>query len=89
MSVDEILNLGQMATLIMVMVSAPPLIAAAGVGLLVGLFQTLTQIQDASLAFVFKIFAVTLVLISVSGWLGAQLWDFTHKVLTDFPIVTR
>lgn len=89
MSVDQILHMSQTAVWIMIAVSGPPLIGAAVVGLTVGVFQTLTQIQDASLAFVFKIFAVTAILVLTSGWLGAQLLEFNARMLTDFPLVTR
>ncbi len=89
MTVDEILHLSQNAVWLMVLVSAPPLIAAATVGLAVGIFQTLTQIQDDSLAFVFKIFSVTGVLAATSAWFGAQLLDFSTTMLREFPFETR
>ena len=53
MGPDDILLLGQSAAWLVAIVSAPPLLVAGAVGLSVGLFQTLTQIQDAAFAFVF------------------------------------
>jgi type III secretion HrpO family protein len=89
MSVEEIIHLTQTSVWMMVLITTPPLLGAAAVGLSVGLFQTLTQIQDASLAFVFKIFVVTAILVSSSGWYGAVLLEFCENVLTDFPMMTR
>lgn len=89
MGADDILHLGQSTAWMVVLVSAPPLLVAGAVGLTVGLFQTLTQIQDAAFAFVFKIAAVTAVLIAASGWLGGQLLDFNTQMLESFPTATR
>lgn len=89
MSLADLLHLSQAATWLMVIVSSPPLIAAAAVGLTVGVFQTLTQIQDASLAFVFKIFAVVAVLAATSAWFGVQMLEFATQMLTEFPTRTR
>lgn len=89
MGVDTVLHLTHTAVWMVVVISAPPLIGAAAVGLVVGLFQTLTQIQDASLAFVFKIFVVTAILAATSAWLGAQLLDLNKTMLLEFPVVTR
>jgi type III secretion HrpO family protein len=66
--------------LILIMV-AWPIIAATVVGLVIGLLQTVTQLQEQTLPFGFKLLAVGLVLFLLSGWYGRTLLDFSHEVI--------
>jgi flagellar biosynthetic protein FliQ len=67
--------------LVMVKVAAPPLLAGLAVGLLISLFQALTQIQEATLTFVPKVLTVLLVLLIFLPFMLHTLFDFTHLVL--------
>jgi flagellar biosynthetic protein FliQ len=73
--------------LLVVLVSAPPLLASLAVGFLVGVIQAATQIQDQTLAFVPKLLVVTLVLIALGPVLGAQLLRFTQALLLALPAI--
>lgn len=64
--------LAQMLLLVLYL-SAPVLVVAASVGLLVGLFQAVTQIQDQSLPQSFKLIAVMLTLVLLGGLLARPL----------------
>lgn len=75
------------ALLLTLLLSAPPLIIAALVGLTVGLFQAVTQIQDQSLPLVIKIFAVMIGLIVFGGLLVGPLIEYTDRILQEFPTV--
>lgn len=66
--------------LILIMV-AWPIIVATVVGLVIGLLQTVTQLQEQTLPFGFKLLAVGLVLFLLSGWYGRTLLDFSHEVI--------
>ncbi len=66
--------------LILIMV-AWPIIAATAVGLLIGLFQTVTQLQEQTLPFGFKLLAVALCLFLLSGWYGETLLNFSREVI--------
>ena len=66
--------------LILIMV-AWPIIAATVVGLVIGLLQTVTQLQEQTLPFGFKLLAVGLVLFLLSGWYGRTLLNFSHEVI--------
>jgi type III secretion protein S len=57
-----------------------PIIAATVVGLLVGLFQTVTQLQEQTLPFGFKVLAVSVCLFLLSGWYGDTLLNFSREV---------
>ena len=64
-----------------VMAAAGPAVAAAMVvGLVVALFQALTQIQEMTLTFVPKIVAVLLVTALTASFIGAQIFTFTSEV---------
>lgn len=58
--------------------SAPPVLASLAVGLLVSVVQATTQIQEQTLTFVPKIIAVFASLIITGPWIGAQLVRFTQ-----------
>lgn len=66
--------------LILIMV-AWPIIAATVVGLLVGLVQTVTQLQEQTLPFGFKLLAVGICLFLLAGWYGETLLNFSREVL--------
>lgn len=69
--------------------SAPILLVAVVLGVLVGLIQALTQIQDQTLPQAVKLIA-TLLIVMVLGPLFAQgIADQTSSILDEFPLVTR
>ncbi len=63
------------------MLSALPIGVATIVGLLVGLFQTVTQLQEQTLPFGLKLLSVTLCLFLVAGWYGDVLVSFSREVI--------
>jgi type III secretion protein S len=69
--------------------SIPALGVAALVGLLVGLLQAVTQIQDQSLPQTTKLIAVLVTLAIAGPLLVPPLLAQTERVLTDFPAMTR
>jgi flagellar biosynthetic protein FliQ len=73
--------------LLMILVSAPPLLASLATGLIVGVLQAATQVHEHTLAFVPKLVAVTLVLIAMGPLLGAQVLRFTQALLLAIPTV--
>lgn len=70
--------------LLVILLSAPPLLASLLVGFLMGVFQGATQIQDQTLAFVPKLIVVVGVLLALGPVLGSQLLRFTQAVLLSF-----
>jgi flagellar biosynthetic protein FliQ len=78
---SDLLELARSGMLVMVKVAAPPLLAGLAVGLLISLFQALTQIQEATLTFVPKVLTVLLVLLIFLPFMLHTLFDFTHLVL--------
>ena len=68
------------ALLLILKLCGPPLAVGMVVGLVVSLLQAVTQIHEATVAFVPKILAIGLTLTLVGGYMLAQLTDFTHLV---------
>ena len=81
MTESELIELARSAMLVMVKVAAPPLLAGLAVGLIVSMFQALTQIQEMTLTFVPKVLTVLLVLLIFLPFMLHTLFDFTHLVL--------
>ncbi|MCG8593577.1 MAG: type III secretion system export apparatus subunit SctS [Kiloniellales bacterium] len=75
------------ALVLTLLLSAPPLLIAAVVGLTVGLLQAITQIQDQSLPQVFKIIAILVALIFTGAMLVAPLIEFTDRILQEIAAV--
>ena len=74
---------------LILLLSMPTLLIASVVGLLVGLLQAVTQIQDQTLPLAVKLIAVILSLVFLGPLLVGPLIDHTNQVFTDFPTLTR
>ncbi len=80
MDVTDIISHTTQALLLVLYLSMPPIIAAAGVGTLVALLQALTQIQEQTLSFAIKLLVVVLVIFATAAWLGRELLNFGDRV---------
>lgn len=67
-------------------ISAPVLGLSMLVGLLISIFQVVTQIQEMSLTFVPKIFAAALTLIVLGPWMMSVLITFSRSVIENIPM---
>lgn len=76
----EILNDSRQAINLILVASLPPVLIAAFVGVLVSLIQALTQVQEQTLAFGFKLIAVILTLVAMMETLGSQFLLFTTYI---------
>jgi flagellar biosynthetic protein FliQ len=85
MNSQMVLTMGQEALLMLLMVSAPVLGAALVVGLLVSLFQAVTQIHEATLAFVPKLVAVVAVFAIAGPWMLTMLVEYIRRTLEAIP----
>lgn len=85
MSQSEVLELGRQALLIGLQVSMPILLTALIVGLLVSVFQAVTQIQEMTLQFIPKMIAVGLITIVAGSWMLTQIVEFTVRVFSQLP----
>lgn len=64
------------------MLSAPVLLLSMAVGIVVAIFQAVTQIHEQSLSFILKLIVVVLVLLVGGGWMMETLMDFSRYLFT-------
>jgi flagellar biosynthesis protein FliQ len=86
-AVDLVLRVVREGLLLVLLVSAPALLASLLVGLVVGAVQSATQIQDPSVAFVPKVVAVAVVLLVSGPLLGAHVVRFAQALLALIPMI--
>lgn len=77
----EVLDIGRDAIYVLLIISAPVMMASLIVGLIVALFQALTQIQEMTLTFVPKILAIFITLLITLPFMGATLGDFYQDLM--------
>lgn len=82
---SEVVQLAYQGMLLILILSAPPILVSTFFGILVAIFQAATQIQEQTLAFTIKLVAVTLTLMFMGGWLGGQIMSFASDIFTNFP----
>jgi type III secretion protein S len=80
--VADTLNFFQQALWLAIIMSAPPLIVATLLGLLVSLVQAVTQIQDQTLPYVVKLVAVAITVGVLGRWFGSELSELTNLAFT-------
>ncbi|MCP8939529.1 type III secretion system export apparatus subunit SctS [Alsobacter sp. SYSU M60028] len=71
--------------MLVMILSMPPIIVASAVGLIVGLLQALTQIQEQTLPFAIKLIAVGATIAAMAGFFGSEMVTFTTKLFDGFP----
>ena len=82
---SEAIQLIYQALWLVQLLSAPPVVAAAAVGLIVALVQAATQVQEQTTQYAFKFFAIVLAIFITASLLGGSLYQFADRVMTDFP----
>ena len=82
---SQVVQLAYQGMLLILILSAPPILISLFFGILVAIFQAATQIQEQTLSFTIKLVAVTLTLMILGGWLGAQIMSFSLNIFTNFP----
>lgn len=85
MNAQMVLTLGREALLMMLMVSAPVLGVMLAVGLAVSLFQAVTQINEATLAFVPKLVAAIAVFAVAGPWMLSMLVEYLRRTIEAIP----
>jgi flagellar biosynthetic protein FliQ len=85
MSPESVISLTREALEILVLVSAPPLLTALAVGLLVSVFQAATQINEMTLSFIPKLLAMFAILVIAGPWMLTLLLDFTQRLFGAIP----
>ena len=82
-----VIEIANQAVKVTMMLAAPMLIGALVVGILVSLFQAVTQINEQTLSFIPKIVVIIMALVILSPWMMETMTSFTHDLYTSIPSV--
>jgi flagellar biosynthetic protein FliQ len=85
MDSQQVFTLGQNGLYMLLMISAPILLAVLIVGLVISVFQAATQINEQTLSFVPKVLAAVAVLAIAGPWMITMLVDYIRQTLTSIP----
>jgi len=89
MTHEAIIAVGQQATLMVLLVGGPLLLVSLVVGLIVSIFQAVTQVNEMTLTFVPKIIAIAVVLIILGPWMLQIFGAYTATVFTSIANLSR
>lgn len=84
---DLVIRLVRQSLFLILIGSAPAMLIALFVGLIISFAQAITQLQEQTLSYVPKILAVFLVLLAILPWLFAEIIKFTNHVFLLIPQV--
>lgn len=85
MTEETVLQVGREALYLIVSLAAPLLLSALLAGLIIGVFQAATQIQEQTLSFIPKLGALVVALLLLGPWLLQQLLNFTENLFLAIP----
>ena len=85
MTPETVMGIGQHALVVTLMIAAPLLLTALAVGLLVGVLQAATQINEMTLSFIPKLLALAAVLMIAGPWMLRTLIDYTKHLIESLP----
>ena len=89
MSLDFIVGIMAETIKVILLVSAPVLLVGLIVGVLISLFQAVTQVQEMTLVFVPKIVACLITLVAALPWMINLLVSFTHNLFVNIPMYVK
>ena len=85
MTPQMVLTFGREALTVLLMVSLPVLLTVLAVGLVVSIFQAVTQINENTLSFVPKLVAAVLVFAIAGPWMLSTVVDFIRRTIENIP----
>jgi len=85
MSPETVVTVGRHALEMTLMLAAPLLLTALAVGLIVGIFQAATQINEMTLSFIPKLLAMAAVLALTGPWMLRSLVEYTRNLIESIP----
>jgi flagellar biosynthetic protein FliQ len=85
MNPETVMTIGQRALELTILLAAPMLMVALAVGLIVGVFQAATQINEMTLSFIPKLLGLVAVLLVAGPWMLSQLVSYTKQLIESIP----
>ena len=87
MNPETVVTVGRHALEMTLMLAAPLLLTALAVGLLVGIFQAATQINEMTLSFIPKLMATAATLVIAGPWMLKLLVGYTRELIQSIPMM--
>lgn len=85
MTPETVTTIGQQALWVTMLISAPLLLSALAVGLLVGMFQAATQINEMTMSFIPKLLVLVGALVLCGHWMLAIILNYTRQLIEQIP----
>jgi len=85
MTPESVMTMGRTAMEVTLMISAPLLLVALIIGLIISIFQAATQINEATLSFIPKLVGVFVALVVAGPWMLSIMLDYMRQVFTGIP----
>lgn len=85
MTPETVLTIGAQALQLVLMLAAPLLLTALTVGVVVGVFQAATQINEQTLSFIPKLAACAAVIVLAGPWMLRLLVEYTRRLIESIP----
>ena len=85
MTPDSVIVIGQQALVVTAMLSAPLLLAALAAGLIIGMFQAATQINEVTLSFIPKLLVLAAALYIGGGWMLKVIVGYSEQLIRSIP----
>ena len=85
MTPETVVDIGRQAMELMLYISAPPLLTSLVVGLVIGVLQAATQINEQTLSFIPKFIATFAALVLAGNWMIVLAVDFIRRLYSDIP----
>ena len=85
MTPETVMTIGRHALELTVLLAAPLLLVVLAVGLLVGIFQAATQINEMTLSFIPKLIAMAVTLLICGPWMLSELVSYTRELIQSIP----
>ena len=86
---ETVLELTKQALMLTLILSGPPIAAAALVGLAVAFLQAATQLQEQTFAYAIKFTVIVLTLFVTGALIGGTLYTYADKIFVEFPGLIR
>ena len=87
MSPEVVMEIGRQAVEMTLLVSAPMLLAALAIGLIVSVFQAATQINELTLSFIPKLVGMFLILLLAGPWMLEIMVDYMRRLYESIPLL--
>jgi flagellar biosynthetic protein FliQ len=85
MTPDSVIVIGQQALVVTAMLAAPMLLAALAAGLIIGMFQAATQINEVTLSFIPKLLVLAAALYLGGGWMLKVILGYSESLIRSIP----